>query len=660
MQLVRDGEKYIAKTTFTEKDIAKGAGFRWDPENRVWWTNYAENAMKLAAYAEEPLRSELQAMVAERQETLEASRATDAEIDLPAPEGLSYMPFQKAGIAFALARKSVLIGDEMGLGKTIQGVGIINADPTIKHVLVVCPASLKLNWRSELTKWLVRPMSIGIANGGFPDTDIVIVNYDVLKKWSEQLRPRTWDLLIADEAHYAKNGRAQRTMYLLGGKPKGSDEAISPIPATRRAYLTGTPITNRPIELWSLIHSLDPDTWRSWFYYAKRYCNMSSNGYGYDVSGASNLDELQTKLRSTILIRRLKAEVLKELPAKVRQVIELPNDDFKGLIAENQRAEREAEEKLAALRAAVELAKAGTEEEYRTAVEALREGAQVAFEDMARVRHDTALAKAPMVVDHVKTLLDDEEVAKVVIMAHHHDVVDALMDGLAAYSPVRLTGQDSTDARDEAVRRFQNDAGCRVFVGSIRAAGVGLTLTASSTVVFAELDWTPGNMTQAEDRCHRIGQENMVLVQHLVLAESIDARMAKTLVEKQAVIDRALDIDGAELVKEPVLPMVAAATQDVRRSGMDALAALLTQEQIDAIHQGLRILAGFDADHASVWNNVGFSKVDVRIGHSLAEAHHLSPKQAVLGQKLVRKYHRQIPSDLLEAANAVPKGGDAA
>jgi SWI/SNF-related matrix-associated actin-dependent regulator 1 of chromatin subfamily A len=148
---------------------------------------------------------------------VEASRATDAVIEAPAPEGLSYLPYQRAGISYALNRAGSLVADEMGLGKTIQAIGVINGDETIRRVLVICPASLKLNWNRELGRWLVREATIEIVNGGRTittkggDLQIVIVNYDVLKKWRDSLLADAWDLVIVDEAHYCKNAKAQRT-----------------------------------------------------------------------------------------------------------------------------------------------------------------------------------------------------------------------------------------------------------------------------------------------------------------------------------------------------------------------------------------------------------------------------------------------------------------
>jgi len=562
----------------------------------------------------------------ERREAIEQSRAVAAEIDLPHPDGLDYMPFQKAGIRYALERDNVLFADEMGLGKTIEAIGVINADETIKTVLVVCPKSLKLNWQREMERWLVRPMSIGVANGSYPvDNDVVILNYEGVKKYAEQITQRNWDMVIVDECHYIKNPKAQRS------------QAVKAISARRKLRLTGTPIVNRPAELYNIIEDMGGD-WGSFFSFARRYCDARNNGWGWDFSGAANLDELQTRLRQSIMVRRLKADVLTELPRKIRQIIELE------AVTAAQRAAVKAEKSL-------ELSKAESEEAYRSAVERLSDATRVDFAEMARLRHETAIAKAPLVVEHVQGVIEDNNGYKVIIGAHHHDMIGALMEGLAEFDPVRLTGKESEQERQAAVDRFQADPACKVFIGSIQAAGVGITLTASHHVVFAELDWVPGNVSQFEDRAHRIGQLDTVLVQHLVLSESLDARMAKAIVEKQRVIDQALDMKHPERMAPVYEPTVSAATRSETVDRLAEIAAELTQDQIELIHEALRFLAGLDTDHANVLNGIGFNKLDTKIGHSLANCDILTSRQAALGVKICRKYHRQLPSALAELAD---------
>ena len=565
-----------------------------------------------------------------RKESIEASRATSAEIELPHPPGLDYMPFQKAGIRYALDRKGVLFGDEMGLGKTIQAIGVINADPEIKTAIIVCPKSLKLNWKRELEKWLTRPLTIGVANGDYPDTDIVILNYESLGKYMPRITERSWGICVLDEAHFIKNQKAQRS------------QKAKMIKANRKLRLTGTPIVNRPAELYNIIEDLG-GSWGSFFSFAKRYCNAHNNGYGWDFSGAANLDELQRRLRETIMVRRLKSEVLTELPRKIRQIVEVEAENgAKQAVKTEQAYETASDERLASLRAQVELSKAESEEAYKTAVESLRNAQQIDFTEMSRLRHETAVAKVPAVLAHVENLMEDNNGYKVILAAHHHDVIDQLRTGLAEYQPVILTGESSEQERQQAVDDFQNKHDVKVFIGSITAAGVGITLTASAHVIFAELDWVPGNVSQMEDRAHRIGQTETVLVQHIVLQDSLDCRMAHLLVKKQAIIDSALDTHHPDRTRPAYESKQVAASHAETVDKLAEVAATLTAEQIAEIHTKLRFLAGMDEDHASSLNGIGYNKIDTCIGHDLANRANLTSRQAALGQKILAKYRRQF------------------
>lgn len=646
MKLELLGEKsWVARSTYDEREIPKQAGFRWNPAQKIWWTDDPAKAAKIGQYADEKAATAINEAVAKKNAAIEASKATDAAVDIPAPDGIAYLPFQRAGIAYASQRPATLIADEMGLGKTIQAIGVINMDPEIKTVLVICPASLKINWQRELTRWLTRPLKIGIVNGQWlPDWDIIIINYDVLKKWDSTLKQTQFDLLICDEAHYLKNPKAQRTNQVLGKWDRDPDKRIPAIQATRKLFLTGTPIVNRPIELWPMLHSLQPDSLgKSWRGYVMRYCNGHETRWGWDVSGASNLSELQEKLRSTLMVRRLKRDVLTELPAKRRQVIELPANGCSEVIEAEQSAWRAHEERLSELKARVELSKASDNPaDYEAAIQNLREGAQAAFNEISRLRHETALAKIPMVIDQLKETL--EAVDKIVLFCHHKDVVAAIQTEMGD-SCVILTGDQNQTQRQEAVDRFQSDPSIKVFIGTIGAAGVGITLTAAAHVVFAELDWVPGNVTQAEDRCHRIGQTNSVLIQHLVLDGSLDCRMAHVLVAKQEVIDQALDKDLPK--SEPVIPSAGTcATENVSRETVEKEAHDLSPDMVLAIHTALKIVAGM-CDGARDLDGVGFNKMDARIGHDLAARLQLTQKQAALGKRIVWKYKRQFGEELL-------------
>jgi len=528
--------RFIAECSFRERELPKGAGFRWDASAKQWWTADHRVAEKLPIFCDQSALSAIQLKRQGTQTALEASRAMDAEIEIPVPAGQELRGYQKAGVAYAKEHQTTLLADEMGTGKTIQALALINADPSIHSVLVVCPASVKINWKREARAWLTRPMSIGIAGDGFPVADMVIINWDILRKYRLQLRARHWDLAIFDESHRAKNPAAQRTAEVFGQRANKEKERerIDPIPAKRRLFLTGTPILNRPIELWPILKS---QGW-NWLEFVTRYCDGKQHEVSvgrrkkrmvWDVSGNSNLEEFQVRLRSELMIRRLKRDVLTELPPKVRQIIEVSANG----------ADDQVQAELAVLR---RVAAGLSEDDYLEAVMRLQQRDFAAFTELSRLRHETALAKVPAVIEHVVDAVESSQ--KLILFGHHKDGLAQIRAGLtkAGIKSVLLTG-DVTRMEDQqlSVDRFQADPSVQVFIGTIGAAGVGITLTAASHVVFAELDWVPGNMSQAEDRAHRIGQRESVLVQHIVFEGSLDALVAQTLVRKQQVIEQALD-----------------------------------------------------------------------------------------------------------------------
>jgi len=465
------------------------------------------------------------------------SKLVSTEIDLPIPEGLSYYPFQKAGIKFAMSKKSVLYSDQMGLGKTIQAIGTINTTKRPGKILVVSPKRVKLNWRKELQKWLIHDLSISVIETGdkWVDGDVVIINYDLLKNYSKKIRSIKWNFIIIDEGHYLKNPKAKRTISLFGDGDK-----IKPVEAKHKLILTGTPILNRPVEGFPLFNYLDPVEFRSFMSYAKKYCDAQQTQWGWDFSGASNGKQLQDKIRSLFMIRRLKSEVLSELPPKQRQVIEIPANGNKSIVDKENAVTKEYEEKREELRIQAEKAKElENKDEYNRIIRELKVTTNVMFTKMSKVRHETAIAKIPDVCAHLENMFE-QGIKKVVLFAHHRDVIEEIHKHFKDIS-VTLVGGMSSEQSETSINEFQNNDKVKLFIGNIQAAGVGITLTAAHYVVFAELDWVPANMNQAEDRCHRIGQNESVLIQHLVLENSFDARMAQSITEKQEIIDDILD-----------------------------------------------------------------------------------------------------------------------
>lgn len=561
---------------------------------------------------------------------IEASKAADVQIEIPAPDGMTFYPFQKAGIAYAMQREATLIADEMGIGKTIQAVGVINGDSSIQDVLIICPPSLVLNWKREIERWMISEREVTIIGAKWPEyaSGVVIIGDSRVSKHSDRLREREWDLVVIDECHRLKDPKALRSKAIFGFKTKAA------ISARRKICLTGTPIPNRPMEAQSFLGWLRPDLFGNRFYFGKKFANGHQKRFGWDFSGASNLSQLQDQLRANIMVRRLKKDVLAELPPKTRQVIELEGEGVSRVVAAERKAFEDRKETLEKLREAVETAKLLEDEDaYKAAIEALKKGTSVAFESMSEVRKAVAEAKVPYVVEHVLEAAGEHPV---VLFAHHKDVVAAFEAAFAeaGIATVKVVGGMSAEAKQEAVDAFQSGA-AQIFIGNIHAAGVGLTLTRSSHVVFAELDWVPANMTQAEDRCHRIGatSEN-VLIQHLVLAGSLDAHMARVLVEKQAIADKALD---ALTISEPIstgkngtLPAI---TTKPERTYSEAEIAKL---------QSAIIRLASVCDGAKELDSHGFNKMDAHYGRLLASLAKWSQRQTAVAHKLCTKYRRQV------------------
>lgn len=399
---------------------------------------------------------------------------------------MEYFKFQTDGIDWLTNHFRCLLADEMGLGKTVQIIGLVNKCPGVERVLVVCPASLKLNWAAEIEKWDSRGMDIQVLSGS-PTTNplrpgYTIINYDILSKWGNILLDYPWDLAAFDEAHYLKNIKAKRTKVALS------------LNANRMVFMTGTPMVNRPVEMFNMLNKIGLFGNRR--HYEIKYCNAKQvRKFGriiWDNSGASNLDDLRQKIQP-IMLRRLKKDVLTELPDKIHQVIELSG----------------CEDILDGVEWYDELPVGGSA--------------------TAEARHEAGLAKVPAAIEHIKSVLEQKD--KVIIFAHHRAVVEQLREGLKDYGAATITGGTPPNARQEHVKFFQTRDDVRVIICNIQAAGVGLTLTAADTVIFVELDWVPGNMKQAEDRAHRIGQKNNVLVQYLV-APGVDAQIGRALAKK--------------------------------------------------------------------------------------------------------------------------------
>lgn len=518
MKLLYKDDLFYLDCPISDNDLARRAGFAWDRNKRTWFSPFSLVANKVARYAgPEAVEAIKFHRVVELKNEL-ASRAGESNLIVPAPAGLTYLPYQIGGIEGMYYRNNILLADQMGLGKTIQVIGLCNLLPHMRRILIGCPATLKINWVKEWWKWSTLDLSIGYAYSNvFPNRDVVVINYDILARHHAALHSIKWDMVIWDEGHYLKNTTAQRTREVIGYRRK---PAIS---AERKIVLTGTPIVNRPIELFNVLKYLCPYGWFDKMKYARRHCNAHMGPFGWDMKGSSNLAELQNKLRSTVMIRRLKSEVLKDLPPKVKQVIEIdPNLKIKKLLCREQA-----------------IFGLNDKDHRKEMLEwSWKNKAKIDFGETSTIRKEVAIAKTPYVIKHLADAIASS--GKVVCFCHHKEVAAQIVAAFKDEAVV-ITGATSMIQRDKAVDSFQNREGVKLFVGNIQAAGIGITLTAASHVVFAEISWVPGEMEQCEDRCHRIGTVNSVLIQYMVMSMSIDAAIAGTYVTKQNVINQAID-----------------------------------------------------------------------------------------------------------------------
>ena len=460
-------------------------------------------------------------------------------MSIPVPENLSYLPYQKEGIIRMAKMNNVLLADPMGLGKTIQVLGLINL-MKYKSILIICPAIVKYNWKKEACKWITGSYSYGVVEGRNKDAIIennfVIVNFAIVQKNMDAILSREWDLLVVDEAHYLKEQTSGRTKTIIMNPYYGYDQPG--IPAKKKIFVTGTPIENRPREIWPLCYSLDKSLFPVYNEFGMRYCNgwinriYTKNGVKekYNFEGSSNCEELFEKLQD-IMIRRDKLEVLPQLPAKTEQLcIVGKGKQEKGI----KQLLLKVQEALAILLEKELLGETNISRE----IEKLEFTKKLLLDEMAVARKVAGMAKVPFMLEEIKNCLSQQD--KLVVFAYHKDVIAAIMEEFKDIA-VCITGATPAKKREDIKNRFQDDKDVKLFVGNIVAAGVGITLTAASTVLFCELDWRPGKMEQASDRVWRIGQDNKVLVKYLVLDNTIDARIGKSIVRKQKVISTALD-----------------------------------------------------------------------------------------------------------------------
>jgi len=528
------------------KAVKQIAGITWDNKEMAWRAPLTSTAEAIAwansfGVLVSPEVHGVSASITKKLDELkEASRSTDADIEVPLLQG-TLLPYQRAGVEYASKARRSFIADEMGLGKTIQAIATLeysSKDNEVYPAVVVCPPSLVLNWKSEWNRWLPhRRISVVTNRKDLPEPrtyDVLVVGYSNISHWEKQLLAH--NSYIFDESHYAKSPTAQRTKSAIKMAKSAPKHGIV-------LCLTGTPVTNRPAEYASQLDIIGKlkEFGGLWGFY-RRYCSAFQDKFGqWNISGHSHLDELNDRLRGTCYIRRTKSQVLTELPPVIHSPLVVQGTEA-GL-KEYAKAEQDIIKYITerAKEIAIELG----ESPYSASVIAkIKAESNEHLVKLSVLRRLAAKAKMPMVEEWVQSRIDDGK--KVVIAAHHRDVVDELA---RKFGNLRIQGGMSVEEVEAQKARFQNEPveTAPVIVLSIQAAKTGHTLTASQDILFVELPWTPADLDQTYSRLHRIGQTGSVTTTYMLVDGTIDEEIYALIEKKRKVVNAS--VEGGEFAE---------------------------------------------------------------------------------------------------------------
>lgn len=516
MQVVFTKGVFRCVCSYDERKTPQQAGFRWDNQYKFWYTPDHGVAHRLEPYLDDTAKKELARVRL-------VVKTWPHALTIPKTEKL--LPFQENAALFALARNRSYLALDPGLGKTPIAATIVasifeNEGP--HGVVYICPPFLTRNTEAEF-----RRFAPGCPVGRYGEGHhkwVLIVPDSIITRDEVQMeilahtkrgKASKGSLLIVDEAHRFKNDDAARTKALFGKNSRGGLTSIF----DKVVYLSGTPMPNRPIELYPVLANAAPQTihYMSRHDFAEKYCAAYRNQWGWDYSGASNVKELVAQVIGTFMLRYRKSEVLKDLPPKTEEMVVLGA----GLTPKLTKLSAEIletldPEDLMAGRISVDLGKDSLH--------------------LSTYRRELGVLKAEAAAEFVKFILEETD-ENVLVFAIHKEVVSILNGALAGYQPVVITGDTNMRVRHERVREFQERPDRRVFIGNIQAAGTGLTLTKATRVVFAEFSWVPADNDQASDRAHRIGQTDNVFVQYLVYENSVDKAVIETVLRKKRITE---------------------------------------------------------------------------------------------------------------------------
>ena len=392
----------------------------------------------------------------------------------------------------------------------------------ISRTLVICPASVKYAWESEVKKWTkLKPFVLSSdffrSNEATLDVikqhDIFIINYDILKRFIDSYGDVRWDCLVVDEFHYIKSGTAIRTKFV-----KSIGKRISHI-----LLLSGTPLLSRPAELLTGLQMMDPIIWKDWRSYTERYCDGHQGYWGWDARGSSNIDELKQKI-SRYFLRRRKEEVLPDLPPK--QYIDIP-------VEMDNESRFEYDLAMSSFVDYLQKVKGKRDKDIAKSMQAMK------LVRLGELRQITTKSKINAAQEIIQNIIDSGE--KVVVFSNYNEPLQKLHEKFKNES-VLILGSTPGSSRKELIDVFQTKPEVKVFFGGIKSTGVGITLTAASNVLFLDYSWVPADHHQAADRTHRIGQTaESINIYQMYARKSIDEKMKSLLASKQALFDKLIE-----------------------------------------------------------------------------------------------------------------------
>lgn len=409
-----------------------------------------------------------------------------------------------------------LLADEQGLGKTLESLYWLLKIPKRRPVIIVTPSSMKYTWQAEAH--LHFNMHTEVIDGHLkgrrtlPTGRIIILNYDLLKSWLPALIKAKPHVLILDEIHRIKNPKAIRTKAVIAlSKQKSISSVVG---------LSGTPMTNRPVELWAPLQAIRPDLFPSFTKFCWRYTRPKYTPWGWTFNGSANEKELNAILKREVMIRRLKKDVLPELPDKVRRPVSFKLSSYK----EYDEAEKDFLKWLSKL----------------SPSKAKRAAKSQALTKVGYLLRLCARLKLEWTTKWIEDFFESNPDEKLVGFTMHTFVVDHLKEKFG-HRCVVVDGRVTGRKRVESVRLFQSNKRVSLFVGNWIAAGVGITLTAAHNFAALDFPWTPGDLVQGEDRIHRIGQKKNCYIHYLAVLGTIEAKLIQILKQKSKTLDAILD-----------------------------------------------------------------------------------------------------------------------